>query len=61
MIERVTTFFELLGVIFLTAAVGLATYQRFGPIWALVAVSLTCFLWSALLEAVIGRRAGVET
>lgn len=55
MIERVTSVLELLGVAFLTAAVGVATYHRFGTTWTLVALALTCFLWSVVLELLVGR------
>lgn len=56
MIERVTSLLELAGLLALTAAVAVATWQRFGPVWSLVAVALTCFLWSLTLNAISGRQ-----
>lgn len=59
MIERVTSLLELLGILALTAALGLLVDQLAGPIWALVAVGLTLFGWSALVS--FARRREVET
>jgi len=55
MIARVTTGLEVLGILVLTTALGLAVHQRAGLIWALVAAGLALFAWSWVVELVRGE------